>query len=109
MKFNFFSRSAIIEHTDQVIYLEENDVATVNEGSLNIHQATRSLNESTRREITTLKMAIEQIMKGSRELGAVPKKKKTQNVIEFCPLISVLTIFICLITESLMNINNYDM
>ncbi|KAK3759556.1 hypothetical protein RRG08_009743 [Elysia crispata] len=57
--------SAIIEHTDQVIYLEENDVATVNEGSLNIHQATRSLNESTRREITTLKMAIEQIMKGN--------------------------------------------
>ncbi|RUS76833.1 hypothetical protein EGW08_015405, partial [Elysia chlorotica] len=61
----FLFGSAIIEHTDQVIYLEENDVATVNEGSLNIHQATRSLNESTRREITTLKMAIEEIMKGS--------------------------------------------
>ncbi|XP_055874992.1 glutamine--fructose-6-phosphate aminotransferase [isomerizing] 2-like isoform X2 [Biomphalaria glabrata] len=57
--------SAIIEHTDQVIFLEENDVAEVHEGTLNIHQATRSLDEKTFREITTLKIAIEQIMKGN--------------------------------------------
>ncbi|CAG5132896.1 unnamed protein product, partial [Candidula unifasciata] len=57
--------SAIIEHTDQVIFLEENDVAAVIDGTLNIHQATRSLDEKTFREIITLKMAIEEIMKGS--------------------------------------------
>ncbi|XP_059175859.1 glutamine--fructose-6-phosphate aminotransferase [isomerizing] 1-like isoform X2 [Physella acuta] len=57
--------SAIIEHTDQVIFLEENDVAEVHEGSLTIHQATRNLDEKTFREVTTLKMAIEEIMKGS--------------------------------------------
>ncbi|KAH9495315.1 Glucosamine--fructose-6-phosphate aminotransferase 1 [Bulinus truncatus] len=57
--------SAIIEHTDQVIFLEENDVAEVHEGTLNIHQATRSLDEKTFREVTTLKIAIEQIMKGN--------------------------------------------
>uniref|UniRef100_A0A0B7AXZ5 glutamine--fructose-6-phosphate transaminase (isomerizing) n=1 Tax=Arion vulgaris TaxID=1028688 RepID=A0A0B7AXZ5_9EUPU len=57
--------SAIIEHTDQVIFMEENDLAAVHEGTLHIHQATRSLDEKTFREITTLKMAIEEIMKGS--------------------------------------------
>jgi glucosamine--fructose-6-phosphate aminotransferase (isomerizing) len=57
--------SAIIEHTDQVIFLEENDVACIHEGTLNIHQAYRSLDEKIFREITTLKMAIEEIMKGS--------------------------------------------
>ncbi|XP_012938214.1 glutamine--fructose-6-phosphate aminotransferase [isomerizing] 2 isoform X3 [Aplysia californica] len=62
--------SAIIEHTDQVIYLEENDVAAVHDGALNIHQAATSLDKldkqtQTFREISTLKVAIEQIMKGN--------------------------------------------
>ena len=61
--------SAIIEHTDQVIYLEENDVASVHDGTLNIHQAATSLDLMDKqapmyREISTLKVAIEQIMKG---------------------------------------------
>lgn len=59
--------SAIIEHTDQVIFLEENDVAEVHEGSLTIHQAIRNLDEKTFREVTTLKMAIEEIMKGEHQ------------------------------------------
>jgi len=68
----FFSSdaSAIIEHTDQVIYLEENDVASVHDGTLNIHQAATSLDLMDKqapmyREISTLKVAIEQIMKGN--------------------------------------------
>ena len=66
-----FSASAIIEHTDQVIYLEENDVAAVHEGALNIHQAATSLDHLDKntpmfREISTLKVAIEEIMKGNQ-------------------------------------------
>ncbi|XP_035826139.1 glutamine--fructose-6-phosphate aminotransferase [isomerizing] 2 [Aplysia californica] len=57
--------SAFIEHTNQVIFLEENDVAAVHEGVLNIHRVSRTLDEATYREVITLKMEIEQIMKGS--------------------------------------------
>ncbi|CAG5121674.1 unnamed protein product, partial [Candidula unifasciata] len=57
--------SAFIEHTNQVIFLEENDVASIHEGVLNIHRVSRSLDESTHREVCTLKMEIEQIMKGN--------------------------------------------
>lgn len=56
--------SAFIEHTNQVIFLEENDVASVHEGILNIHRVSRTLDERTYREVITLKMEIEQIMKG---------------------------------------------
>jgi len=60
--------SAIIEHTKQVIYLEDNDVAAVGKnGKLTIHRVRSPLdnpNESSVREVITLKMEIEQIMKG---------------------------------------------
>jgi len=39
-------------------------VAAVKEGSLSIHRLRRSLDESHSREIITLKMEIQQIMKG---------------------------------------------
>ena len=68
--------SAVIEHTNRVIYLEDDDVASVlNDGELTIHRLKRidqlgekTLNptlESQRREITTLRMEIQQIMKGN--------------------------------------------
>ncbi|KAK3090657.1 hypothetical protein FSP39_013430 [Pinctada imbricata] len=57
--------SAIIEHTDQVIYLEDDDVAAVCNGCLTIHRIKREVDESTIREVITLKMEIQQIMKGS--------------------------------------------
>jgi len=59
--------SAIIEHTNQVIYLEDNDVASVSQGMLTVRRMCfNSTDEaqSTVREITTLKMQIQQIMKG---------------------------------------------
>ena len=60
--------SAIIEHTNQVIYLEDNDVAAVNrQGQLTIHRIRRiddDPNASSVREIHTLRMQIQQIMKG---------------------------------------------
>jgi len=60
--------SAIIEHTNQVIFLEDDDVAAVNNGDLTIHRIKRDYNdpnESTVREVITLKMEIQEIMKGN--------------------------------------------
>ncbi|KAL0281089.1 UNVERIFIED_CONTAM: hypothetical protein PYX00_002186 [Menopon gallinae] len=57
--------SAVIEHTNRVIFLEDDDVAAVKEGSLSIHRLRRSLDDPHAREITTLKMEIQQIMKGN--------------------------------------------
>merc|ERR1719266_9957 len=55
--------SAIIEHTNRVIFLEDDDVAAVKLGVLSIHRNNRE--GDLAREITTLKMEIEQIMKGN--------------------------------------------
>ncbi|KAJ9601401.1 hypothetical protein L9F63_000425, partial [Diploptera punctata] len=57
--------SAVIEHTNRVIFLEDDDVAAVKEGSLSIHRLRRTLEDSHSREIITLKMEIQQIMKGN--------------------------------------------
>ena len=62
--YNIFNSSAIIEHTNQVIFLEDDDVAAVQNGCLTIHRIKRTLDESTTREVTTIKMEIQQIMKG---------------------------------------------
>jgi len=60
--------SAIIEHTNRVIFLEDDDVAAVSSGVLSIHRVSRNnldQNNPISREITTLKMEIQQIMKGN--------------------------------------------
>jgi glucosamine--fructose-6-phosphate aminotransferase (isomerizing) len=59
--------SAVIEHTNRVIYLEDNDVASVgSDGSLNIHHVKQGkANVSYTREIHTLKIKLQEIMKGS--------------------------------------------
>ncbi|KAG1668289.1 Glutamine--fructose-6-phosphate aminotransferase [isomerizing] 2 [Nymphon striatum] len=57
--------SAIIEHTNRVLYLEDDDVAAIKDGRLSIHRIKRSLDGSAAREIITLKMEIQQIMKGN--------------------------------------------
>jgi len=58
--------SAIIEHTDRVIYLLDEDVASVDkEGVLRIHRLSLNRDVPINREITTLKMEIQQIMKGN--------------------------------------------
>lgn len=58
--------SAIIEHTNRVIFLEDDDVAAVANGVLSIHRIQRALDASgpKDREIASLQMEIEQIMKG---------------------------------------------
>ncbi|XP_036673541.2 glutamine--fructose-6-phosphate aminotransferase [isomerizing] 2 [Drosophila suzukii] len=58
--------SAVIEHTNRVIYLEDDDVAAVkNDGTLSIHRLNKSSDDPHAREILTLKMEIQQIMKGN--------------------------------------------
>lgn len=57
--------SAVIEHTNRVIFLEDDDVAAVKDGSLSIHRLRRSLDDPHGREITILKLEIQQIMKGN--------------------------------------------
>uniref|UniRef100_A0A672LKQ0 glutamine--fructose-6-phosphate transaminase (isomerizing) n=1 Tax=Sinocyclocheilus grahami TaxID=75366 RepID=A0A672LKQ0_SINGR len=61
----FFSLSAIIEHTNKVIYLEDDDVAVVMEGKLYVHRIKRKAGEDPVRVIQTLQMELQQIMKGN--------------------------------------------
>ena len=51
-----------------MIFLEDDDVAAVTDGRLTIHRIKRNFddpNESSVREVVTLKMEIQQIMKGA--------------------------------------------
>ncbi|XP_060792356.1 glutamine--fructose-6-phosphate aminotransferase [isomerizing] 2 [Neoarius graeffei] len=57
--------SAIIEHTNKVIYLEDDDIAAVAEGKLSLHRVSRSAGEDPVRVIQTLQMELQQIMKGN--------------------------------------------
>lgn len=58
--------SAVIEHTNQVIFLEDDDVAVVRNGCLTIHRIKRGeISEPSHREIQELFMEIQQIMKGN--------------------------------------------
>lgn len=57
--------SAVIEHTNRVIYLEDDDVAAVVEGRLSIHRIKRSIGDHPARAIQTLQMELQQIMKGN--------------------------------------------
>ncbi len=57
--------SAVIEHTNRVIYLEDNDVAAVQDGCLSIHRIKKEEGDMMSREVQTLKMELQQIMKGN--------------------------------------------
>lgn len=63
--------SAIIEHTNRVIFLEDDDIAAVADGKLSIHRIKRSASDDPSRAIQTLQMELQQIMKG-RYLPRVP-------------------------------------
>ncbi|KAF5296044.1 hypothetical protein FQA39_LY12666 [Lamprigera yunnana] len=57
--------SAVIEHTNRVIYFEDDDVAAIKQGALSIHRLRRSMDDPHAREITIVKMELQQIMKGN--------------------------------------------
>ena len=55
--------SAIVEHTKQVMYLEDDDIAHISDGELHIHRVRRDESASTVRLIETLELEIAQIQK----------------------------------------------
>ncbi|CAG01194.1 unnamed protein product [Tetraodon nigroviridis] len=57
--------SAIIEHTNKVLYMEDDDIAVVTKGQLSIHRLNRQAGEDPVRAIQTLQMELQQIMKGN--------------------------------------------
>ncbi|XP_037536446.1 glutamine--fructose-6-phosphate aminotransferase [isomerizing] 1 [Nematolebias whitei] len=57
--------SAVIEHTNRVIFLEDDDVAAVMDGRLSIHRIKRRAGDYPARAIQTLQMELQQIMKGN--------------------------------------------
>lgn len=58
------SYSAVIEHTNRVIFLEDDDVAAVVDGRLSIHRIKRTAGDHPGRAVQTLQMELQQIMKG---------------------------------------------
>lgn len=59
--------SAVVEHTNRVIYLEDGDIAHVNPSGIRIVRASVHDGTSSIRAIQTLEMALAEIMKGSFE------------------------------------------
>ncbi|GMT21762.1 hypothetical protein PFISCL1PPCAC_13059, partial [Pristionchus fissidentatus] len=61
--------AAIVEHTKQVLYLEDDDVAFVENGALSIHRIKRGLSEKDKtlptREVQEITMELQQIMMGN--------------------------------------------
>ena len=56
--------SAIIEHTKKVLYLEDDDIAHIHEGQLNIHRLSKMDGTSNVRAIQTIELELQEIMKG---------------------------------------------
>ena len=56
--------SAIVEHTKKVLYLEDDDIAYIHEGQLNIHRMNKNEGASMVRAIQTLEIQLQEIMKG---------------------------------------------
>ncbi|NXL65186.1 GFPT1 aminotransferase, partial [Chordeiles acutipennis] len=57
--------SSVIEHTNRVIFLEDDDVAAVVDGRLSIHRIKRTAGDHPGRAVQTLQMELQQIMKGN--------------------------------------------
>jgi glutamine---fructose-6-phosphate transaminase (isomerizing) len=57
--------SAIIEHTKKVLYLEDDDIAHIHEGQLNIHRLGKQGDGTSNvRAIQTIEIELQEIMKG---------------------------------------------
>jgi hypothetical protein len=81
--------SAIIEHTNQVIFMEDDDLAVVNNGALTIHRTQHEVTgQSAIREIIELKIELQEIMKGTRPM------RKHQRAMLFVTFDIVLSISI---------------
>ncbi|OZC11055.1 Glucosamine--fructose-6-phosphate aminotransferase [isomerizing] 1 family protein [Onchocerca flexuosa] len=57
--------SAVVEHTKQVIFLEDDDVAMIENGSLSIHRIKRGDEIPQTREVQNLTLELQEIMMGN--------------------------------------------
>ena len=57
--------SSIIEHTKKVLYLEDDDIAHIHDGELQIHRLRVNDGTSSIRAVQTLELELQEIMKGS--------------------------------------------
>lgn len=73
--------SAIIEHTNRVIFLEDDDIAAVADGKLSIHRVKRSASDDPSRAIQTLQMELQQIMKGRCPLQVCVQQSQGAGVL----------------------------
>lgn len=83
--FILFYFSAIIEHTRQVIFLEDNDVAFVENGLLSIHCIKRDGTDPSEqtREVQQINTELQEIMLGSYKTFMQKVKKQAERLI-FC-------------------------
>ena len=84
--------SAVIEHTNRVIYLEDDDVAAVVDGRLSIHRIKRTAGDYPARAIQTLQLELQELMKGEWRISlcSVP------SINVFCSCMKVnLLIAVC--------------
>jgi len=56
--------SALVEHTKKVLYLEDDDIAHIHDGQLNIHRLSKDDGTSNVRAIQTIELELQEIMKG---------------------------------------------
>lgn len=58
--------AAVVEHTKKVLYLEDDDIAHIHEGQLNIHRLSKDTGNGTSnvRAIQTIEIELQEIMKG---------------------------------------------
>jgi glutamine---fructose-6-phosphate transaminase (isomerizing) len=56
--------SALVEHTKKVLYLEDDDIAHIHDGQLNIHRLAKDDGTSNVRAIQTIELELQEIMKG---------------------------------------------
>lgn len=56
--------ASVIQHTKKVLFLEDDDIAHIYDGELHIHRAKKNAGDSTTRQIQTLEMELNEIMKG---------------------------------------------
>ncbi|PGH11309.1 glutamine-fructose-6-phosphate transaminase (isomerizing) [Helicocarpus griseus UAMH5409] len=56
--------AAVIEHTKKVLYLEDDDIAHIHDGQLNIHRLSNDIGTSNVRAIQTIEIELQEMMKG---------------------------------------------
>lgn len=77
--------SAVIEHTNRVIFLEDDDIAAVRDGRLSIHRIKRTAGDHPARAIQTLQMELQQIMKGKDRCISYTKIARADRNGQFQP------------------------